>query len=75
MNSGLKILQDEVRACFFLHPLTKQVDYDHCVWFSDRRQDFLNQWWGLTRKIDSLGYEGVFSMNSGLRLLQNEVRD
>jgi hypothetical protein len=41
MKSGLKLSQDEVRACFFLYPFTIRVDYNHPAWFQDRRGDFL----------------------------------
>ena len=58
MKSGLKLSQDEVRACFFLYPFTIHDGYDHSAWFHDRNEDFLMPCWDMARKIDSLGSAG-----------------
>ena len=54
-SSGLKLFEYEVRSRFIRFPFTTQVDYDHPVWFRDRRGRFLMPWWDLTCKSYSLG--------------------
>ena len=68
-NPGLKLSQDEVRACFFLYQLTIHLNYDHLEWFQDRNEDFLMPCWDRARKIDSVGSAGCIFDEFGSKIV------